>query len=201
MSGLLAFMMTCLQVFAQEPWPPGKEQLIISSGNPIDGYCVEIDWVQRESYESNSRSTWKLSSGVRITVNTGDDRKEYPFKLIFELGGFVPQRDGWGHAPSDLRGAKKLVFMSVDADGEVVFQRETGCTVKSQYPECGDSRWSRGKRIGCHMTVNEAWLDRLLRENLHYYKVGEDEFWATRSFTTEGLGALIDRSGIRTWHD
>ena len=158
------------------------------NGNPIDGYCLEVKWSQWDNDLFGS-------AGVRMMPNSDESTKEdYPFELIFILDNAFHSNS---HKPRpESLGSKSLEFVSVNPDGETTYSKSTTCQVKWAFPECKNSGDSRSKALGCHLKVSEGWIDLFLREDLHYYKVGD---YQTRSFTTEGFGEFIEQTGIRNW--
>lgn len=156
------------------------------NGNPIDGYCLEAKWSQWDNDAFGG-------TGVRIMPNSdGSSNENYPFELVYILDS--PIYMNW-NPPKEL-GSMSLQFLSVNPDGETTYSKSTTCQVKWEFPECMNSGDSRSKALGCHLKVNEGWIDLFLREDLHYYKVGD---YQTRSFTTEGFGEFIEQTGIRNW--
>jgi len=171
----------------------GQKGEIFRDGNPIDGYCLEVNW---SSFDGNN------VAGVRIIPDLDEEMQSpYPYELIWDLSSFtletalvmdpsfIPSKyyNGIGTGTQDIH------VLIVNADGETTFEKTFQCTAELVRPECGKGR---SKEYGCSCKINDGWLDILAKGGLAYYKVGLSD---ARSVSLDGLNKLIESSGIRSW--
>ena len=161
----------------------GQKGEIFRGGNPIDGYCLEVDWGGFDGFKV---------AGLRIIPDLDKEMQSpYPYELIWKMGSMMDHK----YIPDRLFSIKTydIQVLIVNADGETTFEKTFQCTSGWENPKCG-SRYTI--QYGCSWKINDGWLDILAKGGLAYYKVGLSD---ARSVSLDGLNKLIESSGIRSW--